>query len=514
MCGRLPIVVALAALIALFAMPMPAGAQPDATPTADPNAPARFGLAVADAGAGLSIVRVLPSSAPPGAATQATGDVGIGLATVRADANAAQSDQRVMAESAPIGVAGSPSPRRMPATLTQLAPPDNALPTTGELTPPPSPLDSALRMGPLHGSVQARWETTRGLCVDPIADAQTSLASLSAVNAIPSLPSTPDLSGLLPPSTPKLDRAAVQGLIGGVTRLAGPLNQLGGLLSPRPGAEPGSLLRLPDTISARSTVRLVDVDGLAGRAVRATSTVALASITLLPGTPQELRIDVVSPPTLVATATGDEKTSLISYQTSVLRVSQGNAVIGQLDANNPALDVPISVALPGGGQPAPALPIVGGLLAGGAPAPADINKLDIAVLRLRTGELDTTREPVNEAGKQIGYAVGATARLLDVQLLPTDALPLPNLPSALAQVSVGEQAVRAATGPGGVACQATGTSGTRPPGSLPSLAYTTTAAYQTIPLFWTGAVMLFLGVILVAATPTRRAGGPRDTAST
>jgi hypothetical protein len=110
-----------------------------------------------------------------------------------------------------------------------------------------------------------------------------------------------------------------------------------------------------------------------------------------------------------------------------------------------------------------------------------------------------------------GHQLRASARMLDLQVLPTQALGLPGLPSALAQVSLGEQVARAAAPEGGVVC---GTS-TAPPAKEPpakqegpKLAYT--SAYQAVPMFWTGAAMLLAGVVVVAALPAHRLRRRRD----
>jgi hypothetical protein len=121
-----------------------------------------------------------------------------------------------------------------------------------------------------------------------------------------------------------------------------------------------------------------------------------------------------------------------------------------------------------------------------------------------------------------GYQAGATARMLDLQVLPTQALGLPNLPTALAQVSLGEQIARAYAPTGGVMCRTSGQPAP-PPAPMPQgkapgpLAYTT-MAYHAVPMFWAGTAMLLIGVVLVAALPTLRtprrrfaAAGPRLT---
>ncbi|SDN33717.1 hypothetical protein [Allokutzneria albata] len=497
----LPATALLAALCAAPALaappttPVPTPVDPDQPPFTNPNPTPQPGPIIGDAGAGLGLVRVLPGSvqtSAPGLTDeqekklpkQAAGEFGVGLAIAQGNSHAVYAHDRAIAESSPFGFALGGRAPRTPGALAQTASPDNAKPTVGGLTPPANPV---LNIGLVEGSVHARWDDRLGPCVEPIADAKTSVASLSAINTIPSLPRVSDLSSIA---------AGKADLIDAAKQLSAPLSQLGGLLSAN-----GSLVRLPETMSAHSTVRLVDVPGQTGKAVNAVSTVQLASIQLLAGTPQEIRVDVVSKPTLTALSTGDAKSSKVSYTAPVLRVSQGGKTLGTLDAANPKLDIPVGIPLPGLGD-LPKLPIVGGLLGDGGALPANLRKLDIGVLRLQVGQLKEKRE---------GSSVGAVARLMDLQLLPTDALPLPGLPAALAQVAFGEQVARASAPPGGVVCKAitpTSTHGALPPepqGSPPgpALAYTN-AAYQTVPLFWTGTFLLLVGVIMVAALPDRR----------
>lgn len=514
---RLMAVPAAAVLVALCAAP--ALAQPTTTPVPgprDPNqppvsaGPAPRTHAIGDAGTGLAVVRLAPDSSPtntilPGFGEQlpkqSAAEIGVGLASAQANTEAFLSYERSIAQASPLGFAVQGRAPQTPGTLVQTASPDNAAPVTGGLTPPATPLDALLKVGLLNGSVHARWHDELGPCVRPLADAKTSVASLSVLNAIPTLPSTPDLTGLLTADTPKLDAAAEQALIDNVKQLTAPLSQLGGLLSGTPdtGAD-GSLLSLPETLSAHSTVDLVDLPGSPNKAVRSTSTLQAASVRLLAGTAAEIRVDVVGQPTLVALSTGDRATSKITYTAPVLRVSQGGKELGTLDAANPKLDVPIGVAA---GQK---LPLVGALAEG-------LPKLDIGVLRLQVAQLNQKEMaldgPLQQGGPTIkGFMLGATARLLDLQLLPTDALGLPNLPSALAQVSLGEQVVRAAAPDGGVVCAPAqappgGGGQAAPPKKGEPLAYTN-AAYRTVPIFWTGTALLLVGVVLVAALPARR----------
>jgi hypothetical protein len=187
----------------------------------------------------------------------------------------------------------------------------------------------------------------------------------------------------------------------------------------------------------------------------------------------------------------------------VLAVEQGGRVLGQLDAANPRLDIPVGIPLAPG---APSLPIVGDLLANGQKVTQALQRLDLGVIRLGVAQLDQRGTAMTTPFA--GFQLGATARMLDVQVLPTQALGLPNLPSALAQVALGEQVARAYAPTGGVVCR-TSEQPVPPPTPKPQgrppveLAYTT-MAYKTIPMFWAGTAMLLVGVVLVAALPTLR----------
>jgi hypothetical protein len=499
----------------------PASAQPTTpTPTpADPGSPGMSspvgavppGRAVGDAGTGLGILRILPNSVPtrtiqPGVEDklpkQSAAELGFGLASAQVNSEAYLSFERSVAQAAPGGIAVQGGSPQAPGALSQTASPDNAEPVHSGLTLPRTPLDTLVRASALQGQVHARWSDTAGPCVGTISDATTEVASLSLLNAIPTLPSTPDLTGVFDsPLEPNVDQAIVDGL-----KKLGPLSTLGGALSggTKPAADgAGSLVSVPNTLSARSVVQLVDLPGSANKAVQSTSTMQVANVKLLAGTPFEIQIRVVSQPTLQVTATGDESTSTVRYTAPVLAVEQGGKSLGQLDAANPQLDIPIGIPLAPG---APSLPIIGGLLADGQQATAALNRLDLGVIRLGVAQLDQRGMAMTSPFK--GYQLGATARMLDLQVLPTQALGLPNLPSALAQVALGEQVARAYAPAGGVVCrmseQAAPPPTPQPQGRTPmELAYTT-MAYKAIPLFWTGTAMLLIGVVLVAALPRLR----------
>ncbi|WP_232240926.1 hypothetical protein [Kutzneria sp. 744] len=523
--GRPPLALALPAAVAMLALgagpafgvptttPVPGPASPGQPPASAANGPQPLGHAVGDAGGGLAVVRLLPNSVPTSTILQNLQDelpkqpaaeAGFGLSSAQANSEAYLSYERAIAQASPLGFAVGGNAPQTPGALSQTALPDNPQASTGGLTPPATPLDALLKVGLLNGSVHARWSETAGPCVDTIADAQTSLADLSLLNAIPNLPNVTDLTGLITPSA-KLDQGTASQVVDSLKTMTAPLSQLGGLLSGKQTSDgKGSLVSLPNTLSSRSVVKLVDIPGSPNKAVQSTSTMQVASVKVLAGTPMELDINVVSQPTLQVTSTGDPKTSTVSYTAPVLQVVQGGKTLGTLDAANPKLDVPIGVPLPGADQLGK-LPIIGGLLPSGGAIPADLKKIDIGVLRLQIAELDQKTQEIK--GQPFdGFQLGATARLLDLQVLPTDALGLPNLPSALAQVTLGEQVARAVAPTGGVVCGSTTpgapTANPGPQGS-PPLAYTN-AAYATIPLFWTGTALLLTGVVVVAALPYRR----------
>jgi hypothetical protein len=492
--------------------PLPTPTDPKSPPMSAPVGPKQTAHAVGDAGTGLGVVRILPNSAPtkaivPGAEDklpkQSAAELGFGLATAQANSESYLAYEHAVAEAAPGGAAIQGASPQAPGSLAQTAPPDNPQPVHSGLELPSTPLDALVDAHALSGQVHAKWDDALGPCVDTISDASTEVGSLSLVNAIPTLPDVTDLTGVF--DAPKLTAQQDKAVVDGLKKLAGPLSTLGGVLSG--GSNPradgtGSLLSLPNTLSARSTVRLVDIPGSKNKAVQSTSTLQVAKLAILAGTPFAIEIRVVSQPTLQVTSTGDPKTSTVDYTAPVLELWQGGKRLGGLDAAHPKLDVPIGLPLPGGAA-TENLPVIGGLLANGKPVTNALQRLDLGVLRIGVAQLDERSAAMTTPFK--GYQLGATARMLDLQVLPTAALGLPNLPSALAQVSLGEQVARAYAPTGGVVCvpsdQPVPPPTPRPQGMKPpGLAYTT-MAYQTIPMFWTGTAMLLIGVVLVAAVP-------------
>ncbi|MET9627988.1 hypothetical protein ABZX92_11050 [Lentzea sp. NPDC006480] len=431
--GLLLALVAAPALAQPPTTPVPGPRDPNQPPASAPNGPQSLAHAVGDAGTGLTVVRLGPQGVPtntilPGLSDQlpkqSVTEFGLGLASAQVNTEAFLSTERVVTQANPFGFAVAGRSPQTPGTLVQTAIPDNPQPTTGGLPIPETPLGK-LRL--LNGSVQARWDEKLGPCVSPLATAKTSFAGLEVLSALPAEVPLPSKS----------------------------------------------LLSIPDTFEANSNVRLVDLPGSKNKAVESTSTMRAVSVEIAGG----IKIDVATPPTLTATATGDEATSKITYTAPVLKVSQNGKELGTLDAAHPALDIPLL--------------------------------LDLVVVKLQIAGLNEKKASFSGNGFS-GFQLGATARMLDVQLLPTDKLKLPNLPTALAQISLGEQIVRAAAPQGGVVCGTAQPPATQEPGGgaappkqkTPPLAYTN-AAYQSIPLFWVGTGLLLAGVVLVAALPVR-----------
>ncbi|WP_410666590.1 hypothetical protein [Amycolatopsis sp. cmx-4-68] len=530
---RLPRSVALPAAAALFLLsaapayadptypttPIPQPANPGQAPISAPIGPQPLGQAVGDAGTALGIIRLLPNAVPtstilPGFGQtlpkQSALEAGMGLSSASANSDAYLSYEKAIAQASPFGLSVGGNAPQTPGSVVQTALPDNPQPISGGLNAPSNPL---LNVGLLNGSAHARWSPTLGPCVDTIADASTSVASLSLLNVVPSMPNL-GLDAL----KPKLDPTA---LASGFDLTKG-LQSLGGLL--QGGGQTsadgtGSLLSLPNTLSSRSQVKLVDIPGSKNKAVQSTSTLQAADIEVLKGTPLALSIKVVSQPTLKVTSTGDAKTSKVEYTAPVLAIEAAGKTLYTLDAAHPTKDIPIGLPLKGLSDQFGQLndiPVVGGLVSTLTKGVQQVGStagtvLDLGVLRLSIAGLD--QKSANMTTPFKGYQLGASARMFDLQLLPTTKLKslLPddqakNLPSSLAQLSLGEQVARAYAPTGGVVCGTASTppaGGEAPKGPVKNLAYTS-GAYDTVPLFWTGTAMLLLGVVMVAAMPGSR----------
>ncbi len=471
---------ATAVLLALSAAPALADTPPtypttpvpstpgNEPPPSAPIGPQPLGHAVGDAATGLAVIQLLPGAVPastilPGASReipkQALAEMGFGLSSAQANSESYLNYEHAIAQSCPAGLAIEGNEPQAPGCLDQTASPGNAQGITGGLNAPSNPL---LDLGVLNGQVHANWSDTLGPCVGTIADSSTSLASASLLNVIPttglpslsngsSINSLLDLSKLNPGQQSALQSDQSNGF-GGIT---GTLSSLGGLL---PAGGSGSLVSLPNTLSTRSVVSLVDIPGSGHKAVRAVSTMQVAGVKLLAGTPYKLDLNVVSQPTLTVTSTGDASTSSISYTAPVIQVVQGGKTLYTMDAANPTQDIPIGIPLPNIASTLPDalknLPVVG-LLPGSNASQTSAATIDIGVLRLSVAGLNQSKQALvggQNGAPFTGYQLGATANMLDLQVLPTAALNMPNLPTALATVSLGQQVARAYAPAGGVVC--------------------------------------------------------------
>jgi hypothetical protein len=497
--------------------PIPQPASPGQAPISAPPQVQPLGQAVGEAGAGLAVLRLLPNSVPTSAIMPGMGEqlpkqagmeAGMGLSSAQANSAAYLAHERAIAQASPFGAAANGNSPQAPGSLAQTALPDNPAPTTGVVNGPENPL---LNVGLMQGSVHARWSETRGPCVDPIAEASTSIANLAALNAVPTVPDVPLRELRLP------DGAR---LANGIQPAEG-LRALAGLLDG--GGQPkadgtNSVLHVPNTLSSRSVVTLVDIPGSKNKAVQSTSTLQASSIEILKGTPLELTVKVATQPTLRVTSTGKKQTSKVEYTAPVLTIERQGRLLYTLDAANPTKDIPIGLPLDGLSRqfgPLHSLPAVGGLvstLGQGVQQVGDSTGrvLDVGVLRLGIAGLQERGTDLREPFT--GYRLGASARMFDLQVLPTkalqDALPAgqaATLPSSLAQLSLGEQVAGAYAPAEGVVCGSTGVAAGGPqPAGVPTKLAQTSGAYSSVPLFWTGTAMLLSGVVLVSAVPGRR----------
>lgn len=533
--GRLPRTLALpvtAAMLALSAAPaladttipttpIPQPANPGQAPISSPSQPQPLGHAVGEAGTALGMLRLLPNAVTTGAILPGVGEQvpkqsalegGVGLSSAQANSESYLTYERAIAQATPFGLSIAGNSPQAPGSLAQTALPDNPQPVSGGLNAPKNPL---LNIGLLNGSAHARWSDTLGPCVDTISDASTSVANLSLLNMIPSL-SGISLDQLNLPGGAKVEKGL---------NPTNPLSALGGLLSGGGQTQAqGSLVNVPNALSSRSVVKLVDMPGSKNKAVESTSTMQAAKVDILGGL---FSVAVASQPTLKVTSTGDAKTSKVDYTAPVLNIMQGDKVLYSLDAANPTRDLKLSLPLNGllnqlgaANDALKNVPVVNGLadlVAGGIKqldAAANKFVLDLGVLRISVAGLDKKGADMTTPFK--GYQLGASARLFDLQVLPTEKFKqiLPKnvadgLPSSLAQLSLGEQVARAYAPTGGVQCGTTKPpapapgGGQQPAGVPKNLAYTA-GAYSAVPLFWSGTAMLLVGVVLVAAMPGRR----------
>lgn len=486
----------------------PAGARQMANPA---------GAAVGDAGAAVAMMRLLAGSVPessilPGLADlvseRTSFEAGFGLSNALANTSAALPYERSIARATPYGAALTDDVPSASSGLIQTAAPDNPKPATGPIDRATTPIYPLVQPGPLRGSAHARWSDTKGPCIGMIADASTETDRFSLGNAVATLPDI-DLADLPLPGGAKLPKSF---------RPKEKLGSLGGLLAGTRPSGTGSLVRLPDGLSTRSTVEVVELGKDKDKAVRSISRVEAKRISLLAGSPIGMTATVRRAPTLTVTATGKSKTSTVRNVSPIITVRRGGEKLFTLDTKHPRKDIPIGVPKSGftrhlKSTKVKSLPIVGGFAENTKGRAVRLSErarrqvVDLFVLRLSVGGLNTKSTALTTPFE--GHQLGASARLLDVQLLPTEALvkalaakdgprELPyDVPSTLAQFAVGEQVARAAAPVGGAQCGTAAAAADQPPRAPDSLDTPSPAAVVR-PLLWVGAVLLLGGAVLLA----------------
>jgi hypothetical protein len=381
-------------------------------------------------------------------------DVDLAVSHASADSGASQ-DRRAAASAANLDVRADGQDVLGPTEVNQHALPNNPRPATRGLDLTGTPLAALVQARLLTGSALAHWSDSAGPCAgDPISSGVTTAADLSLLNAS------------LLPRLPQL------------TALPAGLGQ-------------HSAVSLPGTVQATSSVALRDVPGQSGRAVVATSTLNLADLTLFDGTASEIRVRVLSRPTLTATSTGEAAGSGVHYEAPVLEVARGGRVLGRITATRP-MNVPLVGDLP--------------------------QHLDLGAVELSLGRFHQQRQ---------GAEVSGSAALLDVRVLTAAG------GQAVLEAVVGEQEVSALAPAGGVRCEGpgnpggpggpgtpgqpgghgdNGVSGPAPTSGGRELAMTN-AAYNPVPYILVGGLLLLVGSVLVAAVPHWRRGSTGTTAS-
>jgi hypothetical protein len=251
-------------------------------------------------------------------------------------------------------------------SASQSAPPDHTSPTTKQLL---------------------------SLPVNPLLDASVATASAQA-RAIPA-GGCPAIGQPIAQSSSSLaDAAVITGVLGASDTALVALDNAQGA-----------------TVATQGSVTLQTVPGQSTDAVVSTATTQLTAITLLRGTPEAITINVLAPPTITATATGQAGGATVSYTEPVLQVLQGGKVLGTLDAKDADLTLPLGIG------------------------------------HLSLGTLTNVTQAAN------GTAAGGQAVLLDVALGGAGT-PLPTL----VNLAIAPLSASASVPSGGVVCRSTGPS--------------------------------------------------------
>ncbi|HUR78924.1 MAG TPA: hypothetical protein VMZ22_13330 [Acidimicrobiales bacterium] len=96
-------------------------------------------------------------------------------------------------------------------------------------------------------------------------------------------------------------------------------------------------------VFTKSDVGLVNVTGQTNKGVQSAVLDQLTGVVLFKGSPNEITLNVLAPPTLTAVATGTAATSSVTYNQPVIQIIQGGEITDVLSAS----DINSEVALPG-----------------------------------------------------------------------------------------------------------------------------------------------------------------------
>jgi hypothetical protein len=291
-------------------------------------------------------------------------------------------------------------------SVSQVAPPDNAAPATSELLAiPPNPL---LWGKVLPASAHARWNSDIACPTGPveIAKAEAKVAELHALTT---------------------EGASIPITVPGVPALPVPAGV--------------TLVDLPRVLASETHANIVEIAGQSGLGVASTATIDVVDLTLFKGTPAETRIQVVSQPNLTATAAGTAGKSSVTYEAPVLKITDPNKKVHQIDAPGQSYTIG-AASLPAGleGGLAAALTPIGQAVPTGLPALGlpDLVHGKPYLAKLSLGVLDNKVEDANTAQGRL--------TMLRLELLAPDGV------NPLATLALGELKAQATVADGGLTC--------------------------------------------------------------
>jgi uncharacterized repeat protein (TIGR01451 family) len=98
-----------------------------------------------------------------------------------------------------------------------------------------------------------------------------------------------------------------------------------------------------ETVFSQTTTELMDVAGQTGKGVHSSALTQLTAVTLFKGTPNQLTVNVLAPPMVEATATGQPGGAKVEYTEPVLQVVDANGeVLGELNAAEANFELDLS----------------------------------------------------------------------------------------------------------------------------------------------------------------------------